>query len=169
MADDSDADLGHVLGAVAPIGRNSDADMAEVAEAAQRRCRERFCRHSRLLAQHTRACKELRRLSRLGQVAPHVEASIERRSQDFAKTPEDLILVTEKKPRVIRGRGAYKKRLQTALQRVCWGVKLRIRARQKCRPTRRIRGKRALASATAPTTASTRIYALLGQSSSKHA
>ena len=88
MADDSDADLGHVLGAVAPVGHNSDADMAEVAAAAQRRCRERFCRHSHLLAQHMRVCKQLRRLNRLGQVAPHVEASIERHDQDFAKTPE---------------------------------------------------------------------------------
>ena len=168
VAMDSDVDIEGVLSAAAALPRaaaedDSDHDLADVLAAVSSLDMQRaqFARRSHLLMKHARACKELARAKRGLQVADHVLQRIEVHNQDMAKTREDIIDVTEKVPVKHRGKGSYRHWVPSALLRVCWGLKPRLRILKNAthRPRRRLQGKRCVPRAVAPTVASARTCA----------
>lgn len=161
----SDEELDRVLQAVCPP---SDDDIDHVLQLVQQQCRDRFARRGFLLCQYMRARKRVASLSQAPKIAPHVQALIDQHNSDCAKTLEEVITLSEKKRKVVKGTGAYRKWLPAALQRSCWGLRTRRRVCKTPRlVARRQRGKRREPAA-APTTTSTRTYAVFSRSSAKY-
>eukprot|EP00974_Lingulodinium_polyedra_P103580 10027910-Lingulodinium_polyedra.AAC.1 len=65
--------------------------------------------------------------ARLGKVAPHVLAKIVVHNEDWAKTEEGIIDLTQRRPLRLKGSGKYRQWIPPALQRVCWGLRPRPR------------------------------------------
>ena len=76
---------------------------------------------------------------------------------------EDIICLSEKRPRKVKGSGAYRRWLPGALQRVCWG-----RRPSTSQGRRRIRSKRAVKARTALTASSAKAWTALMQGASSH-
>ena len=114
-----------------------------------------FVRRSSLLTRHMRGVKRAWGKAKGLSLAPHVLDRIRKHNRDHAVRPCDVIDVTEKKRKVVKGRGKYRFWMPSAILRVCFGKRLRANLIVQ----RRVRGKRNPHFVVAPTAASTRIYA----------
>jgi hypothetical protein len=174
-ASDSDADLCAVLHMVdvaePALEVDSDADVAMVADLVDDMDRntEVYRQRGHLLMKMLRGRKELWRKARAGHVAPHVLRQLQIHNEDFAKTAENLIDITEMRPQKTQGHGSWKRWIVPALQRACWGLRPRPRVPKQLRKVlRRFRGKQVVQHLAAPTVASTRSFAVFSRSSASH-
>ena len=152
-----------------PQAEDSDREMDRMLEVVREGHRDRYSRRGFLLCQYMRKCKLVSSLSQQPKVAQHIQDLISRYNKESAKTLEEVIDLSEKKRTVMRGRGAYKRWLPAAPQRACWGLKPRKRINKRKQVVRRrLRGKRRPQAPAAPTTASTRVYAVFTRSSGKY-
>lgn len=162
--DPFDADCDRLLDSVeaalpSDTGADSDAEIGIMLEHVAQ-AQDRFGRYQqrgRLLLCMARKCKALK--AKRQPVPAHVLQRIRVHNEDMAKTREDLIDLSEKKPAKYRGTGAYKHWVPAAIQRVCWGLRPRKRICKKKRPQKRIRGKRAVTHVAAPAVMSARACA----------
>ena len=163
--DGFDADAEHILAAV-DAGVKSDADsdaeldtLCQIVKSSHKTTA--FKQRGAELLRVARMAKTLKHLKRAPKVAPHVAQRIEKHNRSFAKTLEDHIDLQEKRPVKIKGRGAYKRWLPSALLRACWGPRntKRVCQRPKLSDAKHRRAPDALPSSVGPTSASTRSYA----------
>ena len=161
----SDDDLDAMFVALSADSSDSDNALDQVVQLAAPLRTERFAQRGVFLCKHMRISKKSRVLSHTGPVAQHTMQTIDRCNADWAKTAEDVIDLSLRKPLRITGKGAYKRWLPSAIQRACWG--LRPRPRICKRPPRRIHKKRP-AQVPAPTTMSTRAYAVSSRAGITH-
>ena len=157
-------DLDPILGAVAALpaehAADSDVDMESLlrtVEDADKASASRYVRRGWLLMRMARAAKALKRARREREVPAHIQTQIAVHNDDIAKTFEDVIDFSSRRPRRLKGSVSYKQWTPQAMMRVCWGLRPRKRM---CKKSRfRIRRKRSVSARQAPTVSSTRTCA----------
>ena len=148
----------------------SDADIDAVTFALEEleRTGPDFKKRGKGLTKYMRACKKTNAGNK-DKLAKHVQDQIKTHNVEHAKSKRDLIIPEERKPRTIPGKGVYKQWLPEALQRACWGLRPLVRAPKKPRKAvRRIRGKQAAAHMPAPSTGSSRMFAVFNRANHTH-
>ena len=161
-SDDELAALDAALGIAGHAAELNDTDdeLAAVLDAAPRH-QEGYRRRGALLAAHMRAvkCALGRRALHL---APHVFERIDAHSERHAVRTEDFIDVTDKRRPLIKNKGAWRRWVPAAVQRVSWGTKPIKRVLKK--PSRRLRLKQPRAAMVAPSAASAHTWVCFTQS-----
>ena len=166
----SDDELGAMLAAAppSPAAADSDDDIAFLVDAvaAQDMAEDRYAFRGHRLCRMMRERKGLIGQARPGKVAPHVLANIAAANADWAKTEENLIDLTQRKPPRLKGRGKYRQWIPAALQRACWGLRPRPRVAKKVKRRRAALPRRRVAPA--PTVTSTHMYSVFARAAGTH-
>ena len=160
-SDDELAALDAALGIDPPLAAghaaelaDTDDELAALLDVAPRR-QERYTRRGALLASHMRSCRKARG-RRAHNLAPHVLQRIDAHNERHAIRAEDVINVADKRRPRIKGKGAWKRWVPAAVQRVSWGTKPIKRLLKK--PPRRLRLKQPCAAMVATSASSARSW-----------
>ena len=135
-ADDLDALLAAVPASPA-TDADSDEDLAMLLDlvAAGESLADRYRQRGPLLCRMMRGREALLADLKLGKVPTHMQRLIQTHNEDFAETALDIIDLVQRTPLHIRGQGQYQRWTVEALQRACWGLRVRPRMTKKASGT----------------------------------